>query len=57
MKKRLIVFVRSVEILDQTKQAFPIKARDLCLDICPRGLRFRLTSGHGLFDFICGAGL
>jgi transposase-like protein len=36
MKKRLIVLVRSVEILDQAQQSCAIKTRELCLNICPR---------------------
>src|SRR5579872_6225162 len=46
MKKRLIVLVRGVEILNQSQQCCPIKIREFCFDICPRGLRFRLTFAH-----------
>jgi hypothetical protein len=50
MKKRLIVLVCSVEILNQTQQGCAVKIGELALDIRPRGLRFRLTSGHTRFD-------
>src|SRR5438477_5733659 len=46
MKKRLIILVRSVETLNQSQQCRPIKICEFCFDICPRGLRFRLTFGH-----------
>ena len=38
VKKRLIVFVRGVKILDQPQQAFPVETRELCLYVGPRGL-------------------
>ena len=37
--------------LDQSKQCCPVKICEFCFDICPRGLRFRLTLGHTLPRF------
>jgi hypothetical protein len=36
----------SVEVLGQAQQSCTIKTGELGLDICPRGLRFKLTSDH-----------
>ena len=46
VKKRLIILVPSVEILEQPHQSRTIKARDLCLNVRPSRLRFRPTSHH-----------
>jgi hypothetical protein len=37
IKKRLILFVRGVETLNQSQQCCPIKICEFCFDICPRG--------------------
>jgi hypothetical protein len=36
MKERLIVHVRSIEILNQAQQSWSVKALELCFHICPR---------------------
>src|ERR1039457_2062326 len=46
MKKRLIIAVRGVDTLNQSQQCCPVKICEFCFDICPRGLRFRLTFVH-----------
>jgi hypothetical protein len=51
VKKRLILFVRSVEILDQTQQTFPIKTSELCLTSVQEGCEFDCRVTIRLFDF------
>jgi hypothetical protein len=50
MKKRLIVFVRGVQIVNQVQQGRPVKRGELGFDIGPGGLRFRLLFRHGILD-------
>src|SRR5207253_8677930 len=46
MKKRLIVVVCGVEMMNQLQQPCPVKSGELGFDIRPGGLRFRLPFGH-----------
>ena len=46
MQKRLVVFVRGVEVVNQVQQRCPIKDGELGFDIGPGRLRSRLTFRH-----------
>jgi len=53
VKKRPVIRVRSVEILNQAQQSCAIKTRELGLNIGPLRLRFRLTFDHVAVRFYC----
>ena len=46
MKKRLVVFVCGLEIMQQVLERGPVKRSQLAFDIHPDGLRFLLTFRH-----------
>jgi len=46
MKKRLIILVRSVEVLDQAEQSCTVITGELGFDVYPGRLRFRLPFDH-----------